>query len=783
MRTLRRKLRRDIGRQRGQFVALVVTVLIGVAVFIASYDAFRNLEASYGRIFDTLAFADLTVSDGDVEAFAAEARDRPDVDVVEVRTTADAPFRVDGHKLRGRAVGMPGDVQPDVNRVEVLRGEYLSGDESALVDQHMADHFELGVGDRMDVHGPGGWRTVRIVGVAASPEYIWPARSRQDLIPSPDDFGVLYIPEATARTLASGSAPNDAVVTYADGTDRAVLDAELEELALAHGASRVVPRAEQASNAALKADLDGFREFSFLFPLLFLTAAGMATYVLLTRRVGAERSVIGTLRAAGYTRREVVRHYLGYGAITGAAGGIGGLVLGSLLAGLVTEVYTDVVSIPTTVIRIRPATLLVGLVTGLVAGGLGAAAPALSASRLSPAEAMRGVAPVRGGGPSIFERVLPPLRHLPVRARLVLRNIGRDTRRTAYTATGVVLAIVVVLVSWGLLDTMNVLIDRQVNKVLQQDARVRFTGLVGKDRLTELGATEGIATVEPSAEVPVWVEAQGERYETLAVALRRNTRMHTFFMAEGGTGELPSEGLLGGVALREELGVEVGDTVRVGIRGTDFTSTEEIRGFVDEPLGTFVYTSLEHARELAPVSGVPSALVTYTDGADPDTVRARVMAADDVAAFEDADAAARTMQEFLALFAAIVGMMLAFGAMLAFTLVFTMTVANIAERAGEVATLRANGMGLTRISRLLTAENVLVAVLGIPFGIVGGIYVAKGFLATYTNDLFRFGLELRPTTPVIIVAAVLVGTALFGWPALRAVARMDIAEVVRERAA
>ena len=70
------------------------------------------------------------------------------------------------------------------------------------MEQHMAAHFGLRPGDRFAVATADGWTDVDVLGVAASPEYLWPAKSRQEILVLPDDFGVVFAPEAFVAGLA-----------------------------------------------------------------------------------------------------------------------------------------------------------------------------------------------------------------------------------------------------------------------------------------------------------------------------------------------------------------------------------------------------------------------------------------------------------------------------------------------------------------------------------------------------------------------------------------------------
>ena len=377
--TLNRKLWRDIRRNRAQFIAIAVTVFLGVAMFVASYDSYLNLDASYQATFTDFRFANLTFVGGDVETMA--------ISVAEV----------DG--VESVAAGE----QALVNQLEIIEGSYLAAGEAVLVEEHMANHFEIGPGDSVDLLLGDRWIAAEVSGVVASPEYIWPARSRQELITTPENFGVVFATEDFTRALTA-SGPNELAVYFDDGTENDTLVEQLSGIAAAAGATGDYTRAEQSSNAALEEDIKGFEEMAGFFPLLFLTAAGLASYVMISRLVHAQRPHIGAMLANGMTRRKVLKHYLGYGVVPGLVAAIPGAIVGALLAGLITSMYTGMLAIPVTLIEFHPINAIGGILFGVGAAFVAALAPALVASRIRPAEAMRGETPTGGGRSSLLER-------------------------------------------------------------------------------------------------------------------------------------------------------------------------------------------------------------------------------------------------------------------------------------------------------------------------------------------------------------------------------------------
>ncbi len=785
MSTLSVKARRDIGRQRGQFAAIALTVLLGVALYAASYDAFRGLETSYKRAYSNLHFANLTVTGGDSARIAAEAQ-AAGAEAVQRRTVADLPMQAGGDKFLGRVVGLPDAHQPSVNRVDLTSGSYLSpgSPDGALAEQHMVNDFNLSSGGSVVVNGAGGPQRVKVLGVVASPEYFWPAPSRQDVLPPPKSFGVLFVPEALAERLAGAAGQSQVAIYYPGGDADSALTVRLTGEADSAGATDVLTQADQPSNSALQEDVNGFRTLAILFPLLFLTAAALAVSVLMRRLVTAQRPIIGMLRACGYSRGQIVRHYLLFGLVAGIAGSVLGAIGGVLLAGVITHAYVKELLIPVTVVRVSPVTIAFGIFFGVATTLVASALPARSAAGTPPAEAMRRFAPAGGGHRSLAERLLPPLGSLPVRSLMVIRSIGRNRLRTLSTALGVVLALCLILVSWGMIDTTELLVDRQFNQVQRQDAEVYFKPKLTSEALKQVRGVFGVAGVEPGAQLPVTLRSGARLYQTELDGFQQGTDMHGFLTPGGGQTALPASGVLAGQALEGKLDVESGDGVDASLPGGR-QATLRLDGFVDEPLGTYVYATLDQVRAAAgPSLGEGNvALVRYQPGVDREQMRKRLSALPGAVAFYDSRALYDTVNRYLGLYYTFIGIMLVFGGAMAFALLFNAMTSNIAERVVEVATLRAAGARHRTLARMITAENVLMTLLGIGPGLLAGYELAKLFMAQFNNDQFDFSLQIRASTFVLSALAILVVALLSQLPGLRAVRRLDVAEVVRERAA
>ena len=469
MSLLRRKARRDIGRQKWQFVAVLVTVVLGVALFAGSYNAYLNLGRSLDGSYERLAMADATVIGVDT-AFADEAATIDGVAAAVSRRQADVPFEIADTALLGRVVGVPPEGQPAVNMLDVDEGRWIDPDapNEVLLESHAAKDFGLGVGDTFEVVGA----EVEVVGVVVSTEYLWPARDSQNVFTPPESFAVVFANDEIFDAAGAGAVAEQVLVLYDEDVDVEAVDDAVIAAAETAGASGVQLLADQPSNVIIRTEIDALQMIAIALPILFLAAAGLAVYVVVTRLVFSQRGVIGTLRATGFSRRQMRRHYLTYGLVCGLAGAAIGAALGGLLGRGMTALYTMVFGIPDLVAEFHFPTVVIALVFGAVAGVLAGIAPARTVSRMEPAEAMRGDVPTEPAQLSIFERVIPPLRNAPVRWRMTLRGIGRNTKRSTSMVLGVVLGMTLILASWGMLDTMLLAIDRQFDEVAIEDASI-----------------------------------------------------------------------------------------------------------------------------------------------------------------------------------------------------------------------------------------------------------------------------------------------------------------------
>ena len=85
---------------------------------------------------------------------------------------------------------------------------------------------------------------------------------------------------------------------------------------------------QQCELLLLYRNVDKLTAITTIFPVFFFLGGGAVVSTTMTRMVEEERLQIGTLKALGYTRREIMRKYLWYALVAAVCGTAVGLTVG-----------------------------------------------------------------------------------------------------------------------------------------------------------------------------------------------------------------------------------------------------------------------------------------------------------------------------------------------------------------------------------------------------------------------------------------------------------------------
>ncbi len=786
MNALLRKAFRDLWRTRSLFISIIALLALGVGIFVTMYSAFLNVRSSEEFAYEEMKFADaFYLIAPPIPARAVVWIQSIDgVAVAEGRYVEDIAIRQPDARdatddtVSARVISVSDDETPNINRVIVREGEYPSAGDGRrlLVDHLFTAYYGLKPGDSLSLTYRGVDRDFKIGGSFTSPEYLWKSKGSAELLTSPGDFAILLVSRsAVDEMFGVEGLINEIVVRFEPGADADAIKAEIDGYLDRYGSHQLIEREEQLSYATLKSDLEGFEQMAIAVPLLFLSITVLVAYAMLTRIVQSQRHIIGLMRAEGFSRSQILRHYLTFPVLIALIGNGLGILWGSAAAGGFTSLYIETLDLPFTVIVSQVWVLAAAFVTGFAACVAAGIQPALAAARLTPSEAMR--TDISSGGASVVLEKLLPLQRLPNMLRLAIRNAIRGRWRTISSIMGIAVSVALVTAVMGMLDTMDNAFDVQFNEIQQHDIKAVFTKGIDYRKSEVFQSWEQISKVEPIAEIPVKLINGDSAEHSLVTAVSDDATLLKPEHVEGAQ-PLSTDGIFLTQTLARDLDLRVGDTVRV--ESVHWEQDFPVSGLVRFPMGESAYMRIEQAATLQRGFHATAALIAlkHPDYEEEVTqmleMRAYVLSVERRADVREA------FEELMALTNQFIGIMTLFGMSLAAIAVFNTVTLNVTERRRELATMRTLGFSKWQVNLLITAESLICGIAGIILGFVLG-YAIEAYLVGQMSSLdWNMDIIIDASTYIIVGTLTLVVMLLSEVPGLRSLHRQNLADATKE---
>jgi putative ABC transport system permease protein len=360
--------------------------------------------------------------------------------------------------------------------------------------------------------------------------------------------------------------------------------------------------------------------------------------------------------------------------------------------------------------------------------------------------------------------------------------LGRPLRSLG-TALGVAAALMLVLATGALADSMKTTFGTLFGEAQTYDVRVDFSSPRDSHAaLDEARQVPGLERVEPLLALPATAEANGLRVAVLLQAPESGARLLRPVDVDGRV-VAPAEGELTLTrAAAKKLHVVPGDRVTLapplpGAPPLPLT----LKGFADAALGSTATANRADLDGRWQTAGLLTAVLAAAPSGGSDAARAGLAKAFPRARVEDAAATRAMFSTLMGLGWAMVGFMLAFAGVLAAAILFNTATLTVLEHQRDFATLRALGRTMREISLWVTLEHALLGALGVALGLPLAVVAAKAMLRSFSSELFSLPYVLEPPTVAVAVTGVLACVLLAQWPALRRISKANLAASVRER--
>jgi putative ABC transport system permease protein len=789
VRVLNRKLRRDLRTSKGQAVAVMAVILLGVASFVSMMACHRNLRLTQEAYYERYRLADFWVP---VErAPAGAVRDLealPGLLRAQGRLVKDVTLDVPGVRepITGRLISLPVGANLPINDVHLVTGRPLSPGvrNEVIVNDRFARGNRLTVGDRLWATMNDRKQPLVIVGTALSPEYIYAIRDPRDLLPNPARFGILWVSTDFAEMALDLQQARNEFVGFIDphADPKAVAD-RIERLLKPYGAVTVILRKDQLSNFFLSNEIDQLRQSAQVVPPVFLGIAAMVLLIMLDRIVQRDRTEIGVFKACGYATWEMGWHYLKFAALVAGCGGLLGALGGHWLAGVFMGMYVQIFEFPILRHGMYPDLVAGALLLSLTAGAAGATFALARVVRIQPALAMRPAAP-KPGRRVLLERFAFLWRRIDFTGKTVIRNLSRYRVRSAVTVFGIICATAILLMGGFYKDCVDLMLANQFEVLERQDMTLSLQTERGTGALYEAQRLPGVRRAEPVLNYPFTLESAWRSKDVMITGVEPTGRLMGLVDLAGRPIDVGERGLVLDEHLAETLGVQPGDVLTATpLRGRVTRAAQvPVHAVVQQYIGEGAYMNL---RAVSRLLDEPYALNAVLLAVEPGAEAALDRRLKDLPAVAAVGRKRETQRQIEATMVqsllSTILVFTVFAGVIAFAIIYNSTVISLGERVRELASLRVLGFRLGEIERLVYDENAILSAAGVAVGLPVGALLCRAMVKAFEVAQFRMPFVIYPRTYVIVAAVMALFVLIANLAVRRRIHRLNMVEVLKAR--
>lgn len=500
---------------------------------------------------------------------------------------------------------------------------------------------------------------------------------------------------------------------------------------------------------------DRIRNIGQVFPVIFFLVAALISLTTMTRMVEDQRTQIGTLKALGYSKFAIMSKYINYALLATVGGSICGVLIGEkVLPYIIISAYGIMYHNMASNLQIHYE------FTYAVTASVAAVVCTLGATLFScyrelsetPASLMRPPAP-KEGKRVLLERITFFWKHLSFSWKSTLRNLFRYKKRLFMTIFGIAGSMALMLVGFGIQDSIMDIALRQYSKLQHYDGTIisdEDTGKKEREKLEKfLQEDERISRYtdvqftkmetpagKSNLSVYVYVPENLENFKEDVTLQNRRTKEQY---------ELSDAGAAISEKTAKLAGLSVGDMITLIQDNKPYQVKVDL--ITENYMGHYIYMTpkvYEEAFHKKP--DFENIIFTVKDEAkeNMEQVGNEILEFPAALSISYTSSLADQLDRMLSTLGTVIVVLIVSAGMLAFVVLYNLNNINITERQRELATLKVLGFYDQEVSQYVFRENVLLTIIGVIAGAAFGILLHRYVITTVEVDAVMFGRNIKP---------------------------------------
>ncbi|MBQ9050786.1 MAG: ABC transporter permease [Lachnospiraceae bacterium] len=349
-----------------------------------------------------------------------------------------------------------------INRLRLTQGVYPGSREECIIEQLLADKLGIGVGDRITINTEDA---DKLTTDELDPLDCYGDQEYKDMI---RDLIDCLKPLGKRRA----GIRHEQLISEATITDMMaqIFSTGLSSIGVESGKWYIHDRNSLESYGEFAMDSERMSNLADVFPMIFFLVAALSSLTTMTRMVEEHRTQIGSMKALGFSGRDIGIKYIGYALASSLGGGLAGWICGIFaIPGIIYYEWGLEYLLSPVKFLFSPAVLAYSVGFAVLATAGAAAAACQTTLSASAASLMRPRAP-KPGKRVLLEKIPPIWSRLSFIQKVSVRNLFRYKRRFLMTVAGIGGCTALVVTGLGLRDSIFDILDWQFDEITCYDA-------------------------------------------------------------------------------------------------------------------------------------------------------------------------------------------------------------------------------------------------------------------------------------------------------------------------
>lgn len=517
----------------------------------------------------------------------------------------------------------------------------------------------------------------------------------------------------------------------------------------------ILDRDQNVGYASYVQDTDRVANLAEVFPVVFFLVAALISLTSMSRMVEEQRVQIGTLKALGYSKRQIVSKYLIYASLATLIGGIIGLFIGfNWLPKIIADMYGMVYTLPSVILEFNIQIAFIGMLFAVLCTVGATLYTCIKELKHNPATLMRPKAP-KPGKRVILEKIPFIWKHLNFTAKVTARNIFRYKKRFLMTIIGVCGCTALIVSGFGLRDAISNMIPKQFGEIDKYNINITLKEKKYGNELEELESNiqqneEIESTLGANIQSVKIIKDDNNQNIQLIVPSNVNELEEFISLRDRKNQEnkyvLDTTGVIVSEKLADLLSIKEGDTIL--LENADGIRKEvNVSKITENYIMHYIYMSPDLYNETFNTrieSNVILAKINETKEVDEEKL-GEILLADsaNISGVSFTSASEDMFKTVMDNMDMVVWILIVAAGLLALVVLYNLLNANISERIRELATIKVLGFYDREVYSYIARETIILTIIGILIGLVGGYFLTMYILKTCELDITMFDPNVK----------------------------------------